>query len=90
MTRDADPPAESEPQPEAGRGEATPAPLLRIVSPNATAEEAAALVAVLSALGGNEPTPARRTTPEWQSPHRRVRRTFPHGSGGWRASGLPR
>jgi hypothetical protein len=94
MTRDADPQADSAPEPKegsrAGDSPATPAPLLKIVSPNATPEEIAALVTVLAALGGEEPAPARRTTPEWQSPHRRVRRTFPHGPGGWRASGLPR
>jgi hypothetical protein len=65
------------------------APLLRVVSPNATPEEVAALVAVLSSLGG-EAAPTPRRTPEWQSNRRRLRVTFPHGSGGWRASGLPR
>ena len=68
MTRDADPPAESGPQPEGGSSEATPAPLLRVISPNATPEEIAALVTVLAALGGGEPAPKRRTPPEWQSP----------------------
>jgi hypothetical protein len=90
MTRDPDPAAEGRREPEDGSAEATAAPLLRVVSPNATPEEIAALVTVLSALGGEEPAPARRTTPEWQSAHRRVRRTLPHGPGGWRASGLPR
>ena len=89
MTRDAGPPAKSEPQPKGGQGAATPA-LLKIVSPNATPEEVAALVAVLAALGGGEPTPKRRTPPEWHSPARTVRRTLPHGPGGWRSSGLPR
>ena len=90
MTRDADPPAESGPEQEGGSSEATPAPLLRVISPNATPEEIAALVAVFAALGGGEPAPERRTTPEWQSPPRTVRRTLPHGPGGWRSSGLPR
>lgn len=65
------------------------APLLRVVSPNATPEEVAALVAVLSSMGGGEP-PAKRPRPEWSAPHRLVRRTLPHGPGGWRASALPR
>lgn len=67
-----------------------PAPLLRVVNPDATAEEVAALVAVFAALGsaGDEP-PARRT-PEWSAPHRRVRRTHLSGPGGWRSSGLAR
>jgi hypothetical protein len=89
MTRDADPAAKSEPQPKGGQGDATPA-LLKVVSPNATPEEIAALVTVLAALGGDEPAPKRRTPPEWQSPSRTVRRTLPHGPGGWRSSGLPR
>jgi len=88
MTRDAGPAAESEPQPQGGSGEATP--LLRVITPNATPEEISALVAVLAALGGGEPAPQRRTTPEWQAPRRKVRRTLPHGPGGWRSSGLPR
>ena len=90
MTREADAPAESRPQPEAHASEATPAPLLRVISQNATPEEIAALVTVFAALGGGEPAAVRRTTPEWHSPHRTVRRTHPHGPGGWRSSGLPR
>jgi hypothetical protein len=65
------------------------APVLRVVSPHATPEEVAALVAVLSALGGGEPAPVRRV-PEWSRPARRHRAPVAHGPGGWRASGLPR
>ena len=89
MTHDVDRPAEDGPAPEGDIGEISTAPLLRVISPNATPEEIAALVTVFSTLGGGEPAPTRRTTPEWQSAHRKVRRTFPHGPGGWRASGLP-
>ncbi|MBB6628961.1 acyl-CoA carboxylase subunit epsilon [Nocardioides sp. KIGAM211] len=67
---------------------ATP-PLLRVVSPDATPEEIAALVAVLSSLGG-APEEPRRRTPAWQSHQRRVRPALAPGPGGWRASGLPR
>lgn len=67
-----------------------PEPLLRVVSPNATPEEVAALVAVLSSMGGGAAEPSARRTPEWQAPRRRLRVTFPHGPGGWRASALPR
>ena len=76
---------------EEGASEASPAtaPLLRVVGSDATPEEIAALVAVLASLGSGD-APAPRRTPEWQSPHRKVRRTLPHGPGGWRASGLPR
>ena len=64
-------------------------PLLRIVSPNATAEEVAALVAVLTSLGGGS-APAPRRTPEWQASHRRLREPHRPGPGAWRASSLPR
>jgi hypothetical protein len=64
-------------------------PLLRVITPDATPEEIAALVAVFASLGSGEAPPKRRT-PEWQAHHRRLRVTFPHGPGGWRASGLPR
>ncbi len=64
-------------------------PLLRVVSPDATPEEIAALVAVFASLGsGEEPAPRRR--PVWNDPARLVRSTLPHGPGAWRASALPR
>ena len=65
-------------------------PLLRIVKGDPTAEEVAALVAVVSAMaaaGAEERT--GRPTPAWSAPARRVRTTLRHGSGAWRASGLP-
>jgi hypothetical protein len=64
-------------------------PRLRIVTPDATPEEIAALVAVFAALGPVEEPPPRRT-PEWSAHHRKVRTTYPHGPGGWRSSGMPR
>lgn len=64
-------------------------PLLRIITPDTTPEEVAAIVAVLSSLGGAAPAP-RRPRSSWSHPARQVRRTLPHGVGGWRASGLPR
>ena len=68
----------------------TPAqpPLLRVVNPDATPEEIAALVAVLSSLGGQAPAPARVS--EWSRPARRHRAALAHGPGGWRSSSLPR
>jgi hypothetical protein len=77
----------TEPEPERG---SLKAPLLCILTPGATDEEVAALVAVVSAMaaGGAE----ERTggpTPVWSAPARRVRTTLRHGSGAWRASGLP-
>jgi hypothetical protein len=85
-TPPSEPDADGAPGPTGG-SDATP--LLRVVSPNATPEEVAALVAVLASMGGDAAAPPRGT-PEWQSHHRKLRVTFPHGSGGWRASGLPR
>ena len=76
-----------EPEREGGHG---PTPLLRIVTPGATDEEVAALVAVVSAMaaaGAEERTGS--PTPVWSAPARRVRTTLRHGSGAWRASGLP-
>jgi hypothetical protein len=63
--------------------------VLKIVNPDATPEEIAALVAVFASLGSGEEPPPRRT-PEWSAHHRKVRATYPHGPGGWRSSGLPR
>jgi hypothetical protein len=64
--------------------------LLRIVRGDATAEEVAAIVAVFASLGGGAPAAPARRTPEWSAHHRTVRRTLPHGPGGWRSSALPR
>ena len=64
-------------------------PLLKVVTPDATPEEVAALVAVFSALGGGEPAPEPPRS-EWSAPHRRMRAVLPHGPGAWRASALPR
>ena len=68
-------------------------PLLKVVNPDATPEEIAALVAVFAALGsatGGAPKPER---PAWSRPARGVRRTgdaaHRTGADGWRASGLP-
>ena len=63
-------------------------PFLRVVKGDATPEEVAALVAVLSSLGG--PAVDEKPTPAWSAHHRKVRVTLPHGPGGWRSSALPR
>ncbi|WP_204163562.1 acyl-CoA carboxylase subunit epsilon [Nocardioides gilvus] len=74
--------------------DAPAAPVLRVVNPDATPEEIAALVAIFSALGGGEGQAPRQPRPEWSSPERSARRTANaspvHGLGGWRSSGLPR
>jgi hypothetical protein len=64
-------------------------PVFRVVNADATPEEVAAIVAVLASLGGGTPAPAAPRS-EWANPARRLRGTLPHGSGAWRASGLPR
>jgi hypothetical protein len=65
-------------------------PLLRVVNPDATPEEIAALVAVFSALGGEPTPPTASPRSQWALPARRMRHLPGHGSGAWKASGLPR
>lgn len=65
-------------------------PLLRVISANATPEEIAVITAVFAAMGSGGAAPAKKRPSEWTSPSRRVRRTLPHGFGGWKASALPR
>lgn len=69
---------------------ASPTPLLRVVNPDATPEEIAALVAVFSALGGEPATAPPSPRSQWALPARRMRHISGHGPGGWQASGLPR
>lgn len=66
------------------------APLLRVVNPDATPEEIAAIVAVFAALGSTATEPPRPRRSEWSARHRGLRRTYPHGPNGWRDSALPR
>lgn len=63
-------------------------PLLRVVTPNTTPEEIAAIVAVLSSLGGSG-APERKPRSVWGSPARQVRVRVAPGRSGWRLSGLP-
>ncbi len=65
-------------------------PLLRIVTPDTTPEEVAAIVTVLAAVGGSSEPAAPRRTPEWNRPARLTRETHRHGTAGWRSSSLPR
>ncbi len=82
-------PARHERDSSRGQDVAAERPLLRVITPDTTPEEIAALVAVLSAMGRKaEPTKRRRT--EWNSPYRQVRPFYSHGPGGWRSSGLPK
>lgn len=65
-------------------------PVLRVITPDATDEEIAALVAVLSAMGGPGATPTRRQPSLWNAPYRQVRVWYSSGPGGWRGSGMPK
>lgn len=65
------------------------APVLQVVNADATPQEIAALVAIFSAMGGDE-APKKQARSEWSNPARAVRTTHASGFGGWRASGLPR
>lgn len=68
-------------------------PFLRVVRGDASPEEIAALVAVLTAraraaaAAGTRP-PAPRSA--WADHAHRMRVPLPHGPGAWRASALPR
>jgi hypothetical protein len=63
-------------------------PTLRIVRGDATPEEIAALVAVLSARSGAGEAPVRpaRVAGGWSDPARLARRPLLRGPGAWRAS----
>jgi hypothetical protein len=67
-------------------------PPLRLVRGDATPEELAALLAVLSAAGGGDDDPDTTPRPRsrWASRESALRRPLAPGPGAWRASGLPR
>lgn len=68
----------------------TQPPLLRVVSGNATPEEIAAIVAVLTAASaGDQATPAPRRS-LWTDSARVPGSRLSPGPGAWRASSLPR
>ncbi|MFI6320522.1 acyl-CoA carboxylase subunit epsilon [Nonomuraea sp. NPDC050556] len=60
---------------------------LRIVRGNATAEEIAALVAVLTARPQATPAPPAPQT--WRNPARAMRKPLVPGKSAWRNSALP-
>ena len=67
----------------------TQRPPMRLVRGDASPEEVAALLAVLSAAAGRERRPAPRHTSAWSSRERAVRRPLSPGPGAWRASAWP-
>jgi hypothetical protein len=65
-------------------------PTMRVLAGDATAEEIAALLAV---IGSRADARAGRPTPQpagWNDRTRSLRSTLPHGAGAWSASGRPR
>lgn len=62
-------------------------PYIRIVRGDATAEEVAALVAVLASLP--EAKAAQSEPGNWRNPASRMRRPLPHGPDAWRRAFSP-
>jgi len=67
----------------------TGTPYLRVVRGEPTAEELAAVVAVLAARSAAAPAPARPPRSAWADPARRLGLTHRAGPGAWRRSTLP-
>jgi hypothetical protein len=63
---------------------------LVVVRGDASADEVAALLAVLQGLSAARTPPPERPRREWSAPHRAVRTAPAPGPGAWRSSGLPR
>jgi len=66
-------------------------PILRVVRGDATAEEIAALVAVLLARSADAEAsgPARSVSRSWSDRSGQIRRPLSPGPGAWRGSALP-
>ncbi|GAA3620714.1 hypothetical protein GCM10022199_26440 [Marihabitans asiaticum] len=81
------PAPESDADEQAGGDQPSP-PVIRVLG-EATPEQVAALVAVLS--GGGEASEEAAAPPSpWSDPARRLRPAHHPSPGGWRTSGLPR
>ena len=65
-------------------------PVLRVLTPSATPEEVAAVVAVFSAMAAGSGEAAPRPRREWAAPTRMHRQPMHTGRGAWRSSSLPR
>ena len=71
-------------------GPAAPAgPRIEVLG-DASPEQVAALVAVLSGLGGGEEEAPQAPPSRWSAPARLVRHEVHPSPGGWVSSGLPR
>ena len=65
-------------------------PPLFAIKGDASAEEVAALTAVLQGLAAAAVPGSAPPRSEWSAHHRKVRTALPSGPGGWRSSALPR
>jgi hypothetical protein len=70
--------------------EPTGRPTLRVVSGDASAEELAALLAVIGSRSGPAARKPERSQSGWQQRSRGLRGTLQHGPGAWTESGRPR
>ncbi|MDN5791019.1 MAG: acyl-CoA carboxylase subunit epsilon, partial [Micrococcales bacterium] len=90
MSADQTPPAAPAPRPiEASEPAAHEAGQIRILSGHPSAHELAALVVVLSAIGGSRSPGAATRSSAWSDPSWRLVGPSPR-RGGWSASALPR
>ena len=64
---------------------------IRVVRGNPTDEELAAVLMVITAQASTAGLASKRAQlrPEWNAPHRSMRKSFEHGAGTWRRSALP-
>jgi hypothetical protein len=69
--------------------DASATPLLRVVRGQPTAEELAALIAVVTARAAAADADPPRTRSTWADPSRQLRQATQHGPGAWRRSTLP-
>ena len=65
-------------------------PALRVISGDASAEEIAALLAVISARSAGAPRRPDPSPSGWNDHGRGLRGPLPHGPGAWTSSGRPR
>lgn len=63
----------------------------QVIKGEPTDEELAAVIMVLTsqAAAASAKDANAKLTPEWNAPHRSVRKSFEHGAGSWRRSALP-
>ncbi len=63
----------------------------KIVRGQPDAQELAAVIMVITAQAAQNAQASKKRTlrPEWNAPHRSVRKSFEHGAGTWRRSALP-